>query len=133
MLSEQDCYEQGNQCIAAGNLAWAKIYYDGAPSHQGAQWNKSLIYLLEGKYDQWQSASLVPAGSDDGMWHGPKELPGTVWGGWHTDSLTVISDQGAGDTLLFSRYLAEVRKRTRVLRIVCDKSLHRLMRHITAA
>lgn len=127
-MDEIDYYRLGNAALGQGDFEKARLYYKLAPEIKGAVWNLSQIDLLEGHYDRWPDASLVPnADGFDGTWRELPPLPGRAWDGSPVDELTVIADQGAGDTLIFARYLREAKKRVGKLTVSCHPSLARLL------
>lgn len=121
-------YRAGNERLACADFVMARKYYECCINHVGAAWNLSQLNLLEGRLDQWPDHTLVPSGEDfKGSWQRATQLPGKPWLGESVGALTVVADQGAGDMIIFLRYLPEVRKRVKKLIVSCHKSLHRLV------
>jgi hypothetical protein len=127
-----DDYQAGNLKLSRADFKGARKHFIRCTDHVGAAWNLAQLDLLEGRVDRWPDHSIVPSGkSFNGSWQGSTQLPGRTWAGEYVDALDVVADQGAGDTLLFLRYLPEVRQRVKKLTVVCHKSLHRLVKSLS--
>ena len=85
---------------------------DGSPDRLGAFWNRSLMRLRDGDWenawDDYEARIMRKAGTDE---YPP--LPCRRWTGepLHGKRLYVHPEQGMGDRILMSRYLAEVKRR----------------------
>ncbi|MES2309990.1 MAG: tetratricopeptide repeat-containing glycosyltransferase family protein [Verrucomicrobiota bacterium] len=85
-----------------------------------AHWNRSLWYLWKGDYQKgwpeyewrWALPGILPFYSELPLWRGEEEV-----------HLLVYAEQGYGDTIQFSRFLREVKKRVRTLTVDVQDSL----------
>ena len=89
-----------------GQFAVAGECYENAlrinPSQVEAHWNRSLLWLLEGRYEEgWQEYEWRRKRK------GGERFPHRSWDGSPLDGRTILvhAEQGLGDTLQFARYL----------------------------
>jgi tetratricopeptide (TPR) repeat protein len=125
----------GNAQLDQGNITDAIRSYQRAieikPSHHEASYNLSLALLLSGDYESgWQlyehrllckhALKLLHAHPPSQRWGGEALEPG--------EDLLLVSEQGLGDTLQFSRYIRELNQSGIKTRLCAPESLHGLMK-----
>lgn len=97
-----------------------------APSNPDIQWNLSLTELLNGNYQsgfaRYEWRRKLP---------GYQIVKGKLWDGTSAPNqmLTVVAEQGLGDTLQFIRYLPMAKSRVGHLRLMSRKALIPLLKN----
>ena len=92
-----------------------------------AHWNRALALLMMGRFREgWQAYEwrweAVP-------WLDRRTFEVPQWRGEALEGQTVLvhTEQGYGDTLLFIRYVPEIRRKGRRVRVACQPALKRLL------
>lgn len=115
-------YNRGISLAEAGRYSDAAVAFTQAltldPGHRMAAWDRGRSYLHMGNlaagwadYEVRLHNGLVP----------PREVPGQAWDGtpYHGRTLLLLSEQGFGDMLWVSRYLARAKALGGVLVVEC--------------
>jgi tetratricopeptide (TPR) repeat protein len=125
----------GNALEEQGDLDAAIASYNTAvklkPNHPEAHWNSSLTMLLGGDYKngweqyEWRFKKEKDASRPHSLpkcsrWNGG-ELPG------ENEQLTIVTEQGLGDTLLFMRYAIALRNQGIAVSLCAQVNLHSLI------
>jgi tetratricopeptide (TPR) repeat protein len=101
-----------------------------APDFAQAHWNLAIAALLAGDYAtgfseyEWRKRH-------DRFRHDFIDLPGRVWNGEAVEGQDVLvhAEQGLGDTIQLSRYIALIAARGARVSLACDRRLVPLLRH----
>jgi Flp pilus assembly protein TadD len=94
------------------------------PAHAGHLYNRGLCLLRLGRYEEgWRDFEYRFA---SGAVH--VKLPDSPrWDGRPVDRLLLVAEQGLGDTVLFSRFIADAAGRARQMVLVCPDALAGLL------
>jgi len=116
----------GADLLERRDFVGALAAYEAEPG-ASARWNAAQIRLLLGDYSRWPRPDEVCSGAGfDGRFR-PWEPPGPVWDGCAAEAVDLLADQGAGDAVLFARYLPAACQRVGEVRVVCPPPLRRLL------
>ncbi len=125
----------GNVLLKQGEIQDSILHYqkaiDMAPDYADAHYNKSLALLLTGNFDEgWKEYEWRFRSGEIALDIGFKDSGLPVWDGSCLEDKTIIiqSEQGAGDSVQFARYIPIVRSRCKKVIFECDKSLLRLFK-----
>ena len=133
MLKANPRSEVANLCAARlagfqGDDVHALRHFDALvelrPGNPVHLYNRSLCLLRLGRFAQgWRDyEQRFAAGAVD------LQLPSTPrWDGAPVDRLLVVCEQGLGDTVLFSRFIADAAQRAREVVVACPDSLSGLL------
>ncbi len=102
-------YRKGNDALRQGKFEQALAHF-AKSSDPAARWNACLVRLLLGDYSSWPDEStLCPGQGFDGTYKKPY-YPLPLWDAQPTDKrVLLLADQGAGDTLLFYRFIEQAK------------------------
>lgn len=141
-LSEALAIEPGNPVLnlnmsafmaAAGRYQQAFEFADKAialhPRYIEAHLKKASLLIQQGQLKE--GLALYEKRWDNPNWHAlPNKLDAKQWSGEALDgkSLIVWNEQGFGDALMYARYLGDLSDRAGKLTVMCEPTLHNLLR-----
>lgn len=132
-----DPYNNLGNCLRdKGSLQDAALYYEKAlkiePSHAETNLNLSLLELLQGNYEKgWKRYEWRLRCSQHGQTPLHAKPNCKLWDGENLDSektLLIISEQGLGDILLFTRFVITARRMGLRTSLCAPSRLHGLLR-----
>jgi len=98
------------------------------PNHASAHWNFALMLLMQGQFDEgwpeFQWRLKLPARKT-----GRRQIPGPLWDGSDLNGrrLLIHDEQAFGDTLMFFRYVSQVKHRGGEVILACHAPLAGLL------
>lgn len=126
-MSSQDFYKQGAEHLSNREFHKALEAFQQSDLPQ-SRWNASLVSLLLKDYSQWPDIDCLCSASGFSGSFSPYEPPLPLWNGQPTDKQVVLlADQGAGDCVIFLRYLDQVKQVVPHVKIKAVKELHSLI------
>lgn len=127
MSSNEIAYQQGTDHLTNRNFQQAMEAFQTSNLPQ-SRWNHSLVSLLLKDYSKWPDIDYLCSGSGFSGSFTLYDPPLPLWDGKPTNQRVVLlADQGAGDCVIFLRYLTQVKKIVPNVAVKAIKELHRLI------
>lgn len=128
MMTPQIFYTLGTAQFAEHRFEEACESFRQARELPEGRWNYSLTSLLLKDYDKWPDIDCLCSASEFNGGFKLYEPPLPLWDGLPTDKKVVLlADQGAGDCIIFLRFVEQVKKIVPNVAIKAIKELHSLI------
>lgn len=122
----EDVYKQGTECLSRREFPQAIEWFEQSTLPQ-SRWNASLVSLLLQDYSKWPDIDCLCSSSFSGSFN-LYEAPLPLWDGRPTNrQVLLLADQGAGDCVIFLRFVAMVKRIAPNVIVKAIKELHRLI------